>query len=238
MTFKAHTMHLAKLIKTASPGANLLALGSIILLIAKIFVFNRIPEIVLGAHELGILFDAILTSVVASYIFYLLVVHLKEQSDKGTVRPYIAKHAKRIVGDCEALLSELSKKSGTQVELITTKDKIESALKKIAPHSNAPLMISNLGRNANWPEFFSYRNTRTKESCRKLLDQLPLLDAQLIGLVAAIDDCSFFIQVQMFLGTQFNNSDMTFFTSSLHGYTDLCAKLDAFIKNSDLSNAP
>jgi hypothetical protein len=231
-------MHFAKLIKTASSEANFLAFGSIILLIAKIFIFNRIPEIVPGAYALGVLFDAILTSVIASYVFYLLVVHLKEQSDKETVRPYIAKHAKRIVGDCEALLSELSKTSGTPLELISTKDKIESALKKIPPGSAAPLLISNIGRNANWPEFFSYRNTRTKESCRKLLDQLPLLDAKLIGLVAAIDDCSLFIQVQMYLGTSFNNSDMTFFTSSLHSYTDMCAKLDTFIKNSDLSDSP
>jgi hypothetical protein len=231
-------MHLTKLIKTALPEANFLAFVSIILLIAKIFIFNRIPEIVPGAYELGVLSDAILTSVVASYLFYLLVVHLKEQSDKEAVRPYIAKHAKRIVGDCEALLSELSKKSGTPLELISTKDKIESALKNIAPDSDAPLLTPSLGRHANWPELFFYRNTRTKESCRKLLDQLPLLDAKLIGLVAAIDDCSLFIQVQMVLSMPFDNSDMTFFTTSLHGYTDLCAKLDAFVKNSDLSNAP
>lgn len=227
-------MHFAKLIKTASPEANTLALGSIILLVAKIFVFNRLSEIFPGAYELGILSDAILTSIVASYIFYLLVVHLKEQSDKDIVRPYIAKHAKRIVGDCEALLSELSKASGNTLTFDATKAAIESALRNIAPGSAAPLLISNLGRNASWPEFFSYRNNRTKASCRKILDQLPLLDAKLISLIAAIDDCSLFVQVEMVLGIPFNNDDMTFFTSSLHGYINLCSSLNEFVNDSDL----
>ena len=231
-------MRLDRLIKTAAPAANALALGSIILLVVKIFIFNRISEFFSGAYELGVLSDAIFTSVVASYIFYILVVHLKEQSDREKVRPYIAKHAKRIVGDCDALLTEISKASGSSVALSSTNESLAIALKKIKPGTSAPLLISALGRNANWPEFFSYRNNRTKASCRKLLDQLPFLDAQLISLVAAIDDCSLFVQVEVVLGVPFNNSDMTFFTSSLHGYVDLCAKLDSLVKDSKLAHAP
>lgn len=215
--------------------ANGLAIGSIFLLAAKIFIFNQMPEIVPGAFEFGVMSDAILTSVVASYVFYLLVVHLKEQTDKATVRPYIAKHAKRIVGDCEALLTEVSNASGSPLALNSTKKSVESALNKIAPNSSAPLILSNLGRNATWPEFFSYRHIRTKSSCRKLLDQLPLLDAQLIYRVVAIDDCSLFVQIEMVISAPISNSDMTFLSSTFHGYIELCSNLDTLIKTSELA---
>jgi hypothetical protein len=230
-------MHLVKLIKTASPMANGLAIGSIILLVAKIFIFNRIPEIVPGAFEFGVMSDAILTSVVASYVFYLLVVHLKEQTDKATVRPYIAKHAKRIVGDCEALLTAVSVASGSPLALNSTKESVERALKNIASNSSAPLILANLGRNATWPEFFSYRHIRTKSSCRKLLDQLLLLDAQLISQVVTIDDCSLFVQIERIVSAPLNNGNMTFLSSTFHGYIELCSKLDALIKSSELAHA-
>ena len=165
-------MNMFNLIKTASPAANSLTLGSVILLVIKIFIFNRMPEIFPGGYEFGVLSDAILTSVVASYIFYLFVIHLKDQKDKGTVRPYVEKHAKRIVGDCHGLLIEISKKSEIQLSLNSTKNTVEEAFKLINPHSDAPLTFSDLGRYANWPEFISYRNKRAKSSCRKLLGKV------------------------------------------------------------------
>ena len=53
------------------------------------------PEVFLGGYEFGVLSDAILTSVVASYIFYLFVVHLKDQKDKITVRETLQNPANR-----------------------------------------------------------------------------------------------------------------------------------------------
>jgi hypothetical protein len=228
-------MNIFNLIKTASPAANSLTLGSVILLVIKIFIFNRMPEISPGGYEFGVLSDAILTSVVASYIFYLFVIHLKDQKDKETVRPYIEKHAKRIVGDCLGLLTEISKKSEIQLSLDSTKDEIEEAFGVIDPHSDSPVLISDLRRYANWPEFISYRNKRAKSSCRKLLDHLPYLDSKLTSFVADIDDCSLFIQVEMILNTSFNNKNMTFFTSTFHKYVELSLNLNKYIESKEFS---
>ena len=115
-------MNILNLFKTASPAANALTLSSGILLIIKIFIFNRISEVFPGGYEFGVLSDAILISVVASYIFYLLVIHLKDQKDKETVRPYIEKHAKRIVGNCLGILIKISKKTEIQLNLSCTKN--------------------------------------------------------------------------------------------------------------------
>ena len=206
-----------------------------ITLIIKIFILNRIPETFAGGYEFGVLSDAILTSVVASYIFYLFVIHLKDQKDKEMVRPYIEKHAKSIVGDCLGILTEISKNSEIQLTLMSTKNTIEEALGKINPNSQSPLLFSNLNRYANWPEFISYRNKRSKSSCKKLLDHLPYLDSKLTSLVADIDDCSLFMQVEMVLSSSFNNTDMTFFTSTFYKYMVLSSNLNVFIESKEFS---
>ena len=228
-------MNIFNLIKTASPAANSLTLGSVILLIIKIFIFNRMPEISPGGYEFGVLSDAILTSVVASYIFYLFVVHLKDQKDKITVRPYIEKHAKRIVGDCQAILTEISKKSGIQLDLNSTENTVDDAFKKINPNSQSPLLFSDLNRYANWSEFISYRNRRSKSSCKKLLDHLLYLDSKLASLVANIDDCSLFIQVEMFINNMSSNQDMTFYTSTFHKYIEYSLNLNTYIESKEFS---
>jgi hypothetical protein len=224
-------MQLAKLIKTASTEANTLAGISTILLLIKILAFNRFSAIFTGAHELGIIVEATLASVIASYIFYLLVVHVKEQSDRAILQPYIERHAKRIVGDCFSQLIELSKASSTPLALPNiSQTNIDSAFSKIAPYSQAPLLISHSSdQYANWFQYFTYHKSRTKSSIRKLLDQLIFLDAELVSLITAIDDCSHFTRMELMQDIRVKNSDLTSWASSFYKYCDLCIQPNSYL---------
>jgi len=108
---------LIRFLRSARPEANLLAASALAALLLKILVLNRFPALFFGAYELGLVVEAILASVVASYVFYLFVVHLKSQSDKGAVQPYIVKHTTRVVEDCQSQLLEISKLSGISISL-------------------------------------------------------------------------------------------------------------------------
>jgi hypothetical protein len=224
-------MQLAKLIRTASPEANTLAGVSTILLIIKILALNRFPAIFTGAYELGIIVEATLASVIASYIFYLLVIHVKEQSDRATLQPYIEKHAKRIVGDCFSQLDDLSKAASTRLDFHNlSQTDINSTFSKIPPYSQAPLLISATGdQYANWFQYFIYHESRTKSSIRKLLDQLIFLDAELVRLIADIDDCSHFSGMDLMQNIQVRNSDLTSWASSFYKYCYLCSQLDLYL---------
>ena len=90
---------IAKLLKTASPAASRLAALALAGLVLKTLVLNRWPAPAAPMYDLGILIEAVLTSIVASYIFYLVVVHLKELRDRGAVAPYILRHTRRVVGE-------------------------------------------------------------------------------------------------------------------------------------------
>lgn len=134
--------HFIRLLRTARREANRLAALALSSLTVKVLVFNRVPALFYGAHELGLIVEPILASIVASYVLYLIVVHLKEQSDKATIRPYIAKHTTRVVGDCQSQLTEISRVTGTEISLANaSKELITDAFKKIARYSEAPLFI-------------------------------------------------------------------------------------------------
>ena len=215
--------------RTIPKTLNLLALASFVSLLLKVFVFNHIPEPFHGSFELGIVFEGLLASILASYVFYLIVVHLKEVRDQTIISPHITQWAKRVVGDCMSQLSEFTKASQISLELATLdKEAVKAALSKVDPNSNAPLLLA-VNQYANWLQYWGYHQTRSKNCIAKIMGQYTFVDAQLIALLTAIDDSSHFNFVSEFIHTPIRNEDMSAFASSFYDYCVACRQLDTFL---------
>lgn len=223
-------MKLFKLIKSASPQANILLASATLLLLLKILALNKFEPLFTGAYALGLMVESILASVIASYIFYLIVVHLKETKDRKTIAPYIAKHANRVVLSCKAQISAFSRSANVELGFETlSKDKLELALKKIPPYSEAPLSFGLNQKNANWFQYFDYQSNRTKSSIQRILQQLPFLEAELISNIAAIDDCNHVDMASFLANQQFNNTDLSVFSGQIYEYYTLNRKLESLL---------
>lgn len=223
-------MQLIKLFKTTSPEANLLAIGSTLTLLIKILVMNRFPALFNGAYELGLIAEAILGSIIASYLFYIVVVHIKEQSDRAILQPYVEKHAARIIKECASQVGAIAKASGVSLSLETMENSdLTAALSKISPYSNAPLLIALPDRYANWLQYFNNYKERSATSIRKLLDQLPFLDARMVSLITLIDDCTFFAMLPPMLSHRINNTDLSVLAGSFEDYSKHCRDLNAHL---------
>lgn len=224
-----------KLLRTASPEGNFLAIASSALLLLKILVFNRFPEIYVGAYQHGLIVEAILGSVIASYIFYIFVVHMKEQKDKATLHPYIKKHAELVVVICQTQIREIGKASEINLELDTISlIDVEAALKKITSNCPVPLLIS-LPSDADWLQYFFHCSMRTKRSIGRLLDQLPFLDAKHISLLTAIDDCSHFNRFDILSISKVCYEDLLWMAAKFYDYCVLCRELNAHLESSDFA---
>lgn len=222
-------MHVIRLLRTVQPEANILAGSALALLLIKILLLNRLPAVFPGAYDLGLLAEAVLASVVASYVFYLFVVHLKEHGERATVRPYVAKHVVRVISDCHSQLQEIAKASAVAIDLETASpDLITSAFAKINPNSDAPLIFSPTNAHANWLQYFSYHSVRSRESITRVLGQFLYIDAQLVTLLTAIDDCSHFHQLEFLRSIRVRNQDLTAWASTFAEYCDLCKQLDNY----------
>lgn len=226
-------MDLWKFLKSASRSATYLALGALVTLAVKVLILNRWPAPFSYLYDFGVLIEAILASVVASYVFYLLVVHLKEVSDREIVAPYIDHHSNRVVTECESQLKELNKVNETSISLENMSlESITQAFARISPHSPAPLIVGpNINDRANWIGYFEFHNRKTRESIAKIMAQLIFLDAKRVSLLVSVDDCSHFALMSTLSNTPFGNTDMSAFAGTFHDYCLSCLAIKRYLSD-------
>ena len=231
-------MDIASLIRSADRKATALAAISFAMLLVKAVALNRIEAPYAAMFDLGVLADAVLTSVVASYVFYLIVVHLKESQDKSVLAPYVNRHTLRVVTLCQSQLNDIARTSGVNLDFDTLEvTQLADAFGRIHPYSDAPLVLAPDNRNANWYQYFDFHRGRSKESIQRVLAQLPFLDATHVGLLAEVDDCSHFNFIPLFLHVPTRNTDMASFASMFFSYCKSCQDLSKYMSKSGMRSA-
>ena len=218
-------------LRTIPRALNWLAFVAVLLLLTKVFWLNSFAEPIRGMHQLGLVLEGVLASVLASYAFYLIVVHFKETRDRAVIYPHVLLWARGVVGDCQSQLAEFMKHTDYQTTLQTLQQQdIEGMFKKIDPQSNAPLVFS-LGNYANWIQYFEHYRNRSKRSISKIMAQLLFLEAPLVAHLTKVDDSSHFSIVEMLLHHPISNRDLSAFASSFFDYSVACKELDPFHEN-------
>ncbi len=227
-------MRFWKLATSAPRPVNSLACVAAGSLVFKIVVLNRFSSLFPGAYRLGLIFEGLLASIIASYVFYLVVVRFKEQSDFQALYPYVSKHSKIVVRECSDQLKDISKEAGRNLDLVSVDEKsIEEAFKNISPHSQAPLVLDQLGTYANWFQYFHYHRERSLRSVRKLFDQLKFLEAEHIILVTSVDDCSHFAMLDILQSLRVKNSDLSAWAKTFYSYCVCCRELEFYNRKLD-----
>lgn len=223
-------MRVPDILRTASPRANALTAASLALLVVKILFLNRFTAFAFGLYELGLVLEAVLASVVASYVFYLFVVHLKETEDKATLAPYVSKHTNRVVGACESQLAEIAKATGIPLELATVSEEaLSQAFSKIAPYSDAPLILAPANAYANWPQYFEFHIRTSREGIGRVFAQIIYLDAAHVRLLTEVDDCTHFTFVPQLQNIKLSSANLSSLASMFYRYTQAVLKLKQYM---------
>ena len=222
-------MKLIRNILDVSPYLNfalVIAISSI--LIMEVYLLD-IPEIVPWGAEFGMVFYKLCLSIMARYLFYFIVVHLKSQSDKENINAFVASKSYRVVGEYKSQIISIKKKSNSSIESeYPTKSEVEAMLKLINPKEQAPLILGEIGHHANWMQYMAYHNLRSQELIKKVFVKMPFLDSKLVRLLAEIDDCSHFHAIDPAITSQFGNTDMSAWATLFHDYSVLCKKLEKY----------
>lgn len=211
---------------------NILFSLSIIIMTAKIFYFNQFPEIFDGAHETGIMFEGVLTSIIASYIFYLIVVHTKEVKDKKKIDPYVLSWSRIVFQDCNTLVNEITKKQ-ISLENITW-DKLIDSMDDIFFKDEAPLILTPDNEHANWVQYLRFTKNRSNNYISKILSCIIYNDSELTSLILDIQGCGYFIHMDIiFNDNKFmqNNYKIHHMYSLFEDYCKKCLRLKQYIES-------
>lgn len=209
---------------------TLFVLITALMLIFKIWILDSIVAPNLGFHKIGLVFDGIAGSIIASYFFYLIVVYLKDVSNQKHIYPHIIEWSDFIISDCKSQLKGISSKTNEKLSLDDIKvSDITEAFKKIHPNINAPGMMAN-GIQPDWLQYFNYHKLSTHDKVTKILAQIIYIDAELIKLITDIDENTHFLTLNYFPNAKLiGNENLESFASSFFDYCIYCQKLEAYL---------
>jgi hypothetical protein len=189
-------MNITKNLTSLRKDLLVLFIISLITIFIIDFWLINIPEIFKGGAILGKIFYKLSFSYVSAFIFYFLVVHLKNQNDKKNLYSYVAQLTIRIIEEAKGMLNKLSESSNITLESnYPSKSELNKICSKINPNNQAPLLLNRNGEYANWIQFFEYHKIRSNEASNKILSKLQFLDSELVTKLAKIEDCGHFYLV-------------------------------------------
>lgn len=232
-------MRVAQLLKDIPIAATFLTSVCLAILAVKALVLNRLPPLFVGANELGGLVDAVLSSVIASYIFFVLVVHMPAARGRLLVRPHLAKHAKQVLTFCHQQLHAIGQAAGVNLTLdALSPSDIKEAFGKIDPNAAGPMVFYPGNRPATWLEFLSHYVERSDSSITRTLANVQFVDAELVRCLTNIEDSDYFLHMRLTSGMEFRNPNLSSWAEPFFKYCLSCKGLSDYCEASFAPNVP
>jgi hypothetical protein len=189
----------------------------------------------IGIAALGDLVDNICYSILASSIFFFVVIHIKSEKDKANVSSFVVELVTEISGDCTRQLLDFNlahtrdnpKGIRPNMENLTN-DLINDSFRVIAPMSKSALFLVHEGHFANRLELMDYYRIQTTRKIQKLLTHIIYLDPELVRILTKIDNCPHFRALSLVRNFNVTNSEMTPWADSFFRYCALIKELNQY----------
>jgi len=208
-----------------------LSLLSVGLLFVKLNWLNAIPELFVGGYALGLIAEAVLASFVASFIFYFVVIHVKDHQDKERIAPHVKRWASRIVFNCNLQINSIAHESGCELKFSNPdSENLALALEKINPKLEPPARLLTPKLKENWLEMMASCAEDTEMAAQNILRQALYINSNLVSIIIDITETMHHRTIKV-------DAKIPLFNSTLRGHTDYfyaywikCRELDKHIE--------
>ena len=197
---------------------------------------STIPEVFEYGSEIGKIIYDISIGYIISYIFFYLVVFLKEENDRSNINHRASIHATFIVLDSYSLFDEafhdvvhLKKK------FPPTFDEVHQACLSIDPFASSGMIIVDQSgsRPASWQYILRNRRENNLKHIEKIMALLPFIDSELVGILTRIEDGKLHYEAtnRIFPRQKVPHfKDGTFMEKALFDYFILIEELEQYIR--------
>lgn len=224
-------MRLIKYITSVRPAINFILLGAVFSIVIMEGWLNSTPEIVSWGSEFGEIYFKTCLSIISSYVFYFIVVHVKSVQDKENIGMFVSGKVLNVIGGYKSQIRELKKAANSSSEAeYLEKNEIDEIFRSINPNNQAPLLIGQVDNHANWLQYLDFHKSRSQGCIQKIFVKMPFLETELVSLLAKIDDCAHFMVVEHTANRQNTNTDMEPWASTFYDYSLLCKELESYYK--------
>ena len=218
-------------IRSVDTTLNVLLLISLVSIVLTDTLFNNLPELFDGGAGLLNAYYNFCIGMVVSYIFYFVVVHIKELKDKENIDAYVVGKSKAVIHDYESVIRAIQNKLNiTGDELYPSESEVQRLFAQIDPNSDAP-MVSRTSRSyVNWLQFMDSYRFRSQKVISKIFEKMPFLDSEHVKLLSAVDDCTHFMVIENTSRTPTSNQDLSAWASTFYDYSIACKQLNLYNK--------
>ena len=208
---------------------NFILLGALAAVVSVEFVLADIPEFFSGAAKIGSIVSALSVAYIASYIFYVVVVHIKHVRDSEHIHPYIALKTRQIVaGLREITLQIVVRANGDSNVAYPSQQEFSAMTKGILLGDPAPEAYTRIPAGvSSWLDFLKYWKQLTEERIDALFANAQFLEAEHVRLLLNIRENPFFFQLRMF-SESILKQDCSFLASTLYRLSESTRALETY----------
>ena len=171
----------------------LLAISIVTFFIIELWL-NYIPAIFNGADKVGEFFSRLSTSYIAAFIFYFLVVHIKNLKDKENINEFVGHKVYAIITSAHLLIQPLMQKFDPKARFKNLDSQELSQLLRSVDKTTNEAPFSIKGEKANWLQWYEYLKESTESNLSHILLRYNHLDSQLIKFLTRVENSLFFTQ--------------------------------------------
>jgi hypothetical protein len=182
-----------------------------LVIIAHDGFFAGWPELFSGGAMLWDWLYRLSFAFAASYIFYVVVVHVKRQRDKENVRDFLGKKTDRICEDARKLIGGLRGGNVMRYErhYYPSHEEVKSLCEHINLDDPAPLISK--GKHVSWRQFMTLLMDSSRREITNIYAVSHLLDTDYLALLMAVEECPHFDFLQM--GGYLHLPNLSFFAA-------------------------
>lgn len=182
-------------------------------LIFKIYILDDMQEIFYGAHKVGLILEAIILSIISSFVFYLSLNTYAETKSELKRIGYLQKESHRIIYTCRSFITAITFDRIDDKNIIVlsklSSDNFEfmNALKSKKVSDLWLGMASNrTGANPDWIEYIKIEIDAIKRHIDKINRYRDYYDDDTISIVDSIYDASLHSQISWMYTAKLNPS--------------------------------
>ncbi|WP_205502225.1 hypothetical protein [Rufibacter psychrotolerans] len=152
------------------------------------FVLVDINELFLGAFQIGEILYNIVLSVIASVIFYIVVVYLEKRRQIRIVKPIIESKTKSLNLGCFFILKGICDFKGLPLFAeMPSQSELRNLCEGISLRGRCPMIFNNPPYNPeNWFDFFGFYFNSEKLNIEVLHKHMPYLNPELLTILDEI----------------------------------------------------
>lgn len=155
----------------------------------------NVPEVFRSGARWGdVLYDLAIAYTVA-FTFYLLVVRAPLRRDRANVYEYLGSLIFRIAREATHLVYDLNRAAGVDGRRDTTLENITDICRRLRPEGRTRQQLTEFGEGRTVWELVSLHLNRARAVHREILNFTSFLASDVVKMVAAIDNCRLYREV-------------------------------------------